>query len=189
MDRNTLLIVIVAVIGIAAALGLILYAVSRNKRRSRHLKGRFGPEYERLVAETGSARRAEAQLAGREARVARFHIVELPPDERARYAGAWGQAQMEFVDNPRDALAHADALLAEVMEKRGYPVQDFEQRAADLSVDHPIVVQNYRAAHEIALKHKTGRATTEEMRQAMKHYRALFGELIADPQLARAHAV
>ena len=186
MDRNTLLIVIVAVIGIAAALALIIYAVSRNKKRSLHLKGRFGPEYERLVAETGSARRAEAQLASREARVARFHIIELSPEERSRYAGAWGKAQMEFVDNPKDAVAHADALLAEVMEKRGYPVQDFEQRAADLSVDHPIVVQNYRAAHEIADKHRAGRATTEDMRQAMKHYRALFGELIADPDLARA---
>jgi len=161
---------------VAVALALWL----RN-RRSANLKSRFGPEYNRAVSEVGTEREAEALLHAREKRVAKFSIRPLSAEKRDRFVLIWRKVQADFVDDPKAAVTHADDLLGEVMETRGYPVTDFEQRSADLSVDHPEMVQNYRAAHEIALQHARGEAGTEDLRRAMIHYRALFDDLVNEP--------
>lgn len=175
--------IVIAVIAIAVAAYLYL-----KIQRSKHLKSRFGPEYQRTLAETGDRQKAEERLHKLEKRVDSFTIRALAPEERARYANTWQKVQAEFVDTPGAAVDHADELLGAVMSARGYPVNDFEQRAADLSVDHPDVVQNYRAGHDIALRQRRGEADTEALRQAMIHYRALFGDLVDDPGIARARA-
>ena len=180
---TTIVIVIAVVIVAAVAVGAFLYWQSS---RSKHLQSRFGPEYQRTVEEAGNKREAEARLRKLETRVEKFDIRALSPEERARYVTAWRKVQAEFVDNPKEAVSHADELLGAVMGARGSPVSDFEQRSADLSVDHPMVVQNYRAGHDIALKHRRGEADTEALRQAMIHYRALFDELTAEPARAKA---
>ena len=123
-------------------------------------------------------------MAAREKRVRSLDIRPLPPEEQARFVEAWKKAQTRFVDEPSQAAADADILVKDLMQTRGYPVGDFEQRAADISVDHPDVVSNYRAAREIALRNKAGKATTEDIRQAMVHYRSLFEELLETAQLA-----
>ena len=166
-----LLILLVAVIGIAAWLYL-------QKRKTEQLRGSFGPEYERAVHETGDRRKAEAELAERKERVERLNIRPLAPYERDEFAGRWKSAQAQFVDDPAGAIKEADRLVAEVMQARGYPVGDFEQRAADVSVEHPRVVEHYRAAHAIAQQNEAGAAGTEDLRQAMVHYRALFEDLL-----------
>jgi len=169
--------IIVAVVALVIVVG-ILALVSR-RRQSSKLQSRFGPEYARAVETTGDKRHAEAELLQRAKRVQGFDIRRLSTSDRDRFVDSWRKVQAQFVDDPMDAVAHADALLGQVMEARGYPVTDFEHRSADLSVDHPVVVQNYRAAHEIALRHGRGEANTEDLRQAMIHYRALFDELVA----------
>lgn len=169
---------VIAVVFIAA---LIVIAViySRNQRAARaRLRQRFGPEYERSVQEQGSERRAAAQLTDREERVEKFNIRDLEPAERERFANQWNALQLRFVDSPRGAVAEADDLIVLLMQTRGYPMSDFEQRAADLSVHHPIVVNNYRTAHSIALRLHGGDAGTEDLRKAMIHYRALFDEMV-----------
>jgi len=178
---STVLFLIVAGVLIIAALVVagVIYHQQQSRRRH-YLRERFGPEYDRLVAATGSSRTAERELEARAQRAAAFHIRALSAEERAGFSTRWQQVQAEFVDNPKASLSHADDLLGEVMGARGYPVQDFEQRAADLSVDHPVVVQHYHAAHGIALRHRKGETTTEDLRQAMIHYRALFQELVSD---------
>ena len=178
---STVLFLIVAGVLIIAALVVagVIYHQQQSRRRH-YLRERFGPEYDRLVAATGSSRTAERELEARAQRAAAFHIRALSAEERAGFSTRWQQVQAEFVDNPKASLSHADDLLGEVMGARGYPVQDFEQRAADLSVDHPVVVQHYHAAHGIALRHRQGQTTTEDLRQAMIHYRALFQELVSD---------
>ena len=178
---STAIFLIVAAALIIAALIVAAFIYHQQQNRRRHyLRERFGPEYDRLVAATGSSRTAERELEARAQRAAAFHIRTLSSEERASFITRWQQVQAEFVDNPKASLAHADDLLGEVMGARGYPVQDFEQRAADLSVDHPVVVQHYHAAHGIALRHRQGQTTTEDLRQAMIHYRALFEELVSD---------
>ena len=180
MSSTATFLIIAAVLIVAAIIvAAILYHQQQAQRR-RHLREHFGPEYDRLVAATGSSRAAERELNAREERAAAFQIRSLSPDERAGFTTRWQQIQAEFVDNPKGSLAHADDLLGEVMNTLGYPVQDFEQRAADLSVDHPVVVQHYHAAHGIALRHKKGEATTEDLRRAMIHYQTLFQELVSD---------
>jgi len=165
---------------IVLAGGVIVYAL--QKRRSARLRQRFGEaEYESALVERGGRRQAEAILDERAKRVHSFHLRALTPADRARFVTAWEQVQVRFVDRPAGAVAEADQLLGDVMATRGYPVGDFEQRAADISVDHPTVTQNYRAAHAIALNHFNGKATTEDLRLAMIHYRALFEELIREP--------
>jgi hypothetical protein len=176
MDITTT--VIVALVVLLAIGGLIFYL---QQRRTSRLKDRFGPEYQRTVEETGAKRAAEAELAGRAKRVAHFDIHPLEPEQRGAFVETWRQVQADFVDDPAAAVTQADDVLGEVMTVRGYPVSDFDQRSADLSVDHPTVVQNYRAAHDIALRHERGDAGTEDLRQAMIHYRALFDELIENP--------
>src|SRR3954464_7886980 len=180
MSSDSIFLIVAAVLIIAAiVVGAVLYRQQQAQRR-RHLREQFGPEYDRLVAATGSLRAAERELDARTQRAAAFHIRTLSPEERAGFTTRWQQVQAEFVDNPKASLAHADELLGEVMSTRGYPVQDFEQRAADLSVDHPVVVQHYHAAHGIALRHKKDQATTEDLRRAMIHYRTLFEELVSN---------
>jgi len=149
-----------------------------QKRQSKVLRSRFGPEYDRTVHEHGDRSKAEADLKARQERVSRLHIVPLAPADAARYSDAWRAIQARFVDNPQAAVNEADRLIGEVMQKRGYPVGEFEVNAADLSVDHPRVVENYRAAHDIALQNQRGTADTEDLRRALVHYRALFEDLL-----------
>ena len=179
MDTNTVIIIIVALAVVAVAAYVLL-----KRQRTSKLRDRFGPEYERAIEETGGRSKAETALHDREKRVEAFAITPLRAGERARYGASWRKVQGEFVDDPKAAVTHADELLAEVMSARGYPVGDFEQKSADLSVDHPVVVQNYRAAHEIAERHARGDASTEDLRQAMIHYRALFDDLVSEPDAA-----
>jgi hypothetical protein len=162
---------------VVVVLAAIIYIVSR-RRSSARLKSSFGAEYERALDDAGSRRKAELELRDRQKRVSHFDIRTLTSDERDDFARRWRDIQAEFVDQPKTALNDADALLTDVMRLRGYPMGEFEQRSADLSVDHPEVVQNYRAGHEIANQHKRGLAGTEELRQAMIHYRSLFEELV-----------
>jgi hypothetical protein len=166
-----LIAIVVVLLGVVAWLAL-------ERRRSARLRAGFGPEYTRTVAAVGDRRRAEAELDARRERVEALQIRPLAPDDRERFAAAWHTAQSRFVDDPGGAIAEADRLVADVMEARGYPVGDFEQRAADISVDHPRVVEHYRAAHRIAEREARGEADTEELRRAMVDYRALFEELL-----------
>lgn len=165
------------VVAAVAFAGVALWRNNRAKRR-RELRERFGPEYERLVQQHGDPVRAERELEARQARVRKLHIKELSDSERASFAEAWRVTQERFVDTPSIAVRSAHDLVQQVMRARGYPVDDFEQRVADLSVDHPGVVQHYRAAHALHEANRQGRDDTEELRQAMVHYRALFGELL-----------
>lgn len=181
---TTLIMIVVAIIAVLA-IAVAAYFYWQN-RQSKHLQSRFGPEYQRTVEEIGDRRQAETTLRKREMRVEKFNIRDLTAEERARYTATWRRIQADFVDNPREAVSRADELLGSVMGARGYPVSDFEQRAADLSADYPTVVQNYRAGHDIALRHRRGEANTEDLRQAMIHYRALFDELTAEPARAKA---
>ena len=183
MDTNTILIAAVAL----AVFAVVVLLLIRSRHTSK-LRNRFGPEYERAVDESGGKRKAEAALHDREKRVKGFAIQPLRTGERERYVAAWRRVQGEFVDNPKFAVTHADELLAEVMAARGYPVGDFDQRSADLSVDHPVVVQNYRSAHDIAIRHARGEASTEDLRQAMIHYRALFDDLVSEPAAVSSKA-
>jgi hypothetical protein len=145
-----------------------------------------GSEYDRAVKEVGSRRHAEAGLKERTARVESLNIRPLAPGDRARFVESWRMVEGRFVDGPGGSVTEADQLLGDVMSTRGYPVSDFEQRAADISVDHPLVLENYRMAHEIALRQTKGQANTEDLRQAMIHYRTLFEELVGEPELVRA---
>jgi hypothetical protein len=170
--------VFAAVIAAAVLLVVLAVAVAARRRRSRALADRFGPEYDRTVEAAGKRSKAEAELAARAKHVEQLQIRGLTTAERDRYSQLWRVAQERFVDSPPLAVAEADQLVAEVMRVRGYPTTDFEQRAADISVVHPHLVTNYRAAHAIALSSAGNRATTEDLRQAMVHYRALFEELL-----------
>jgi len=177
MDVNTLVLILAALIA-GVLIGFVGHKFYRESR-SRHLRTHFGPEYSRLAEERG-ALAAERELEERERRATKFHIRPLSADQKRQFVARWQGVQEEFVDHPKASVAHADDLLGEAMATRGYPVQDFEQRAADLSVEHPVVVQHYHEAHAIALRHRDGRATTEDLRQAMLHYRALFDEVVSE---------
>lgn len=170
--------VLIAIIVVLAIIVIAAIVISRRQHRSTHLKQHFGPEYERAVEQHGNAAKAEAALAEREERVHKLTIRELPASERAAYADEWAAVQRRFVDDPSMAVNEADRLVNRVMTTRGYPMGDFDQRAEDISVNYPTVVQNYRSAREIAVRHSTGRASTEDLRQAMVYYRSLFDELL-----------
>ncbi len=170
-------IVVVALIIIAA----IIWSVLTRRRRGQ-LRDRFGPEYGHVVDETGSERKAAAVLEERQERVDNLDIHPLAPDEAERFSARWHDVQAKFVDNPQLATGEADELVKELMRARGYPVADFEQRAADISVHHPLVVEHYRAAHGIADRAFRGEASTEDLRQALIHYRALFDDLLETTQ-------
>ena len=164
----------------AVVLTLIAFAAwfFYQKKQSHRLQQRFGPEYVRTVDELGSQTKAESELKAREKRVERLNILPLAPSDAARFSEAWKVLQGRFVDNPKDVFVQADQLVRELMAKRGYPVGDFDRRAADISVDHPAVVDHYRAAQAIAVRNERGEADTEELRKAVVHYRALFNELL-----------
>jgi hypothetical protein len=170
---------------VVVAIGLL---VLMRRRRSQNLREQFGPEYKRALDQHGDQRKAEAELAGREERVRKLEIRGITADEQRRFTDNWKKTQGCFVDEPSRAVGEADGLVKELMQARGYPVGDFDQRAADVSVDHPNVVANYRAAHEIAARNNSGKATTEDLRQAMVHYRSLFEELLETAQPATKEA-
>lgn len=166
-------------IGVVVVLAAIAWR-ALAARRTRNLHERFGSEYDRTADRLGGTRQAEEELAAREERREQLAIRPLPAEARQRYAGQWQAIQAQFVDSPAPAVAAADGLVTSVMAARGYPTDDFEQRAADVSVDHPHVVQNYREARDISRASDRGQATTEDLRQAMQNYRALFDELLGD---------
>lgn len=175
MDTRVIIALIAAVVIVLVALGVWYYV---RRTSSKRLRDQFGPEYDHAVRKLHSEELAEAELKERKNRVSKYKIVSLPRAESARYQEIWNTVQSRFVDQPETAVADADRLVAEVMEKRGYPVIHFEQSAADLSVDHPDVVENYRAAHRIAERGHSGRVDTEELREALVFYRVLFQELL-----------
>jgi len=179
------LILIVIVAGIVLAAGF--WFVQRNRRRQ-ELKGRFGSEYDRTIDTADSRGEGEKQLAEREKRVELLQLKELDPREAQRFGDEWRNTQGRFVDDPGASIKEADSLVQEVMTARGYPITNFEQQAADISVDHPEVLTNYRAAHAIAEENALSPASTEALRQAMIHYRALFDELLVPAGLAPAGA-
>ena len=177
------LIALAAVVIVIIAVVALLF-VRKRRNTTAELRKKFGSEYDRAVLVHGTGRKAEAKLEDREKRVEKLNIRDLDPIERERFSKRWESVQSRFVDSPKGAVTEADDLVSSLMKARGYPVSDFDQRAADISVDHPRVVENYRSAHEIALRVlKVGKeeATTEELRTAMIHYRSLFDELAQVP--------
>ena len=181
---------VLIVIGIAAVLAVVVWQAFA-RRRTGKLQEQFGPEYDRTVDSAESRREAEAELQAREERRRQLDIRPLSQAARIRYMETWRITQAQFVDDPRGAVQSADGLIRSVMAERGYPVEDFEQRAADISVDHPQVVENYRQGHGLARASAGGDESTENLRQAMRHYRALFDELVEpadDEPVARERA-
>jgi hypothetical protein len=170
-------IVILSVVLVVAVIAAIAWFFIKHKQ-SQRLQRRFGPEYGRAVDELGGRGKAELELKERENRVARLNITPLAPPEAARFTQAWSALQGRFIDNPKGVVAEADHLVRDLMVKRGYPMGDFERRAADISVDHPGVVATYRAAQVIAARDARGEADTEELRKAVVHYRTLFDDLL-----------
>ena len=181
----TLAIIIIFAVIAAAIIGYLLYAANQKKHTG-ELKGRFGPEYDRTVAASGGRKPAEADLAAREKRVEKLDIRPLGETQRQDYGERWRVVQAHFVDDPATSLRDADKLVGDTMTARGYPMATWDQRASDVSVDHPEVVANYRAGHDISAM-QAGKATTEQLRQAMVHYRTLFEELLA-PETAGARS-
>jgi hypothetical protein len=173
MSTANIIILIAAILALAIAGWLVI-----QKEKTRRLKKQFGPEYDRLIDQEKSPHRAEAMLLERQRRVEQYHIHRLTPEERDVFSSKWRATQEHFVDSPRDAVQQADSLVADAMQTRGYPMADFEQRAADLSVEHPMVVENYRIAHDLAQRDAQGSASTEDLRKAMQYYRILFEHVL-----------
>ncbi|HEU0027468.1 MAG TPA: hypothetical protein VFQ25_10165 [Ktedonobacterales bacterium] len=171
-------VIILALVIIAVVIALIALQVARRRRQSQELHETFGPEYDRTVSQYGSQGRAEAELTTRKERVEALDIRPLAPADRSRFTQAWRATQARFVDDPTRATTDADRLITDLLRVRGYPVSDFERRAADISVTHPNVVANYRIAHATSLANEQGQASTEDLRTAMIHYRALYDELL-----------
>lgn len=181
MTRETMWALwIVLAVAALAAIGVAVWRNNRRKQRA-ELAKRFGPEYDRLLNEHGSATLAERELEARAKRVSKLSLKELSESERRSFSQSWHQTQERFVDTPLIAVRSAHDLVQDVMRARGYPVDDFDQRIADLSVEHAGVVEHYRAAHALHQSNQQGQANTEELRQAMVHYRALFSDLLGAP--------
>jgi hypothetical protein len=180
MDPKILTIVIVLIVAMAVVAVLLV----TRRRKSEHLKEKFGSEYDRVVHQHGDPQRAETVLAEREKRVAHLQLRALPAPERERYAQEWAGVQRQFVDDPRGSVNRADRLVTDVMNARGYPMSEFNQRADDISVNYPNAVGNYRVAHEIVVRHSKGQSSTEDLRKAMVHFRSLFDELLGKPGVA-----
>jgi hypothetical protein len=178
----------VVIIVAAVIIVLAIAASALRTRRSRGLRGRFGPEYDRVAADAPSKRQAEAELNSRARRHDEFDLRPLDPRDRDKYRARWQDVQARFVDDPDGAVQDADGLIQDVMRRRGYPVDDFDTRAADLSVDHPDVIENYRAAHGIAVARERGKAGTDELRHAIQHYRALFDALVEQTDQVEARS-
>jgi FtsZ-interacting cell division protein ZipA len=181
MSTVNIIIIVLAVVAVAVAAWALF-----QREKTRKLKNTFGPEYDRVIEQEKNSHRAEALLLERQKRVEKYHIRALTPDECDMYAAKWRTVQEHFVDDPRDAVAQADALVTEAMRLRGYPMSDFEQSAADLSVDHPAAVEEYRIAHAIATRDAQGPGSTEDLRKAMQHYRSLF-EHVLDTRVLQHH--
>jgi hypothetical protein len=167
---------IVLIIVVLVVLAAIFYGVQMGRRKK--LQSTFGPEYDRAVADTGNRGEAEKELRERERRHASFELNELSPESQAKYAAAWEEVQIQFVDNPSEAVGTADDLVTRLIAERGYPTGEYDERLADLSVEHANTLQHYRDAHEISERNKGGSASTEDLRQALVHYRALFADLL-----------
>jgi hypothetical protein len=182
------LIVLAAAVILIIAVLAWLY-IRKRRTTTADLRQKFGPEYERALRTHGSERKAEAKLVDREKRVEKLNLRDLDPMEHERFLKRWESVQSRFVDSPKGAVTEADDLVSSVMKTRGYPLSDFDQRAADISVDHPRVVENYRSAHEIALRVGKDQATTEDLRTAMIHYRSLFEELVQMPTVVEREEV
>jgi hypothetical protein len=176
MDAWVWIVIAVAVIALIA---VAAYAFAQ-RRRHEELRDRFGPEYDRTIGEAGDVRRGESELMARRERRDALNIRPLSPEAVKDYGGRWDETQRRFVDDPHGALAEADDLIVRVMRDRGYPMDDFDQRSADISVDHPDVVQHYRSAHDISTRagYDDGNVSTEELRQGLVHYRELFARLL-----------
>jgi hypothetical protein len=179
MSSGTIVVIIVAIIVVVAIVAGVVY-----DQRRRRLRQRFGPEYDRLVEETGSRNKAEAELASRQRRVAGLDIRPLDPAARTRYLENWAAVQEQFVDSPQEAVMAAQRLVMTVMKERGYPTEGGDQMIADLSVDHANVLDHYRAAYDINQRAADNAASTEDLRQAMIHYRALFQDLLGETSTA-----
>lgn len=175
---------IVLIVGILI-LATVVVLLALDRYRSRRLRTQFGPEYERTLREHGDRTKAEEDLAHRQRRVEKLHIRSLSNADRDRFAASWRSDQSRFVDDPAGAVAKADRLVREVMMARGYPTADFDQRVEDISVDHPLLVRNYIAAREIAVRQRRGQATTEDLRQALVYYRESFDELLEAHEVTR----
>jgi len=184
LNDTTLALVIAIAVILVAALAWLAWSGYRTQR----LKKRFGPEYDAVERRLGSKSRAEAELLRREKRVQRFEIVPLSAADAQRFAQSWTRLQGSFVDDPKGVLIEADRLVRDLLVKRGYPVADFELRAADISVDHPVVVSNYRSAQRIVSLDQRGEASTEDLRKAVVHFRALFDELLGKQPNTRDQA-
>lgn len=183
MNMNTP--TIITAIVILLVLGMVVGWVFFHRQKTEKLRKQFGPEYERAVKEVGSRNEAEEELEKRQKRIEKLEIRSLAPEEREQFNRQWQAAQAQFVDDPAGSIRKANQLVKEVMAARGYPMSDFEQRAADISVDHPDVVRDYRAARKIALANERNEVDTEDLRQAMVHYRNLFDDLLGT--LASTH--
>jgi hypothetical protein len=181
---NSAQVVILLIVLVVIIVAALVFTTVR-KRRSQRLRERFGPEYQRLVRKEGDVKKAEQVLEFRQKRREKFKIRPLSPTDRSSFTYRWNEVQAKFVDDPPGAVTLADSLVTDVMQARGYPIADFDQQAADISVDHPVVVENYRKAHDIALRHGKGQASTEDLRTAMVHYRSLFQELLDDHQIQK----
>lgn len=168
----------IVIAAVAAIVLLVVLWSATRSRRSSTLRERFGPEYDRTVEHAGDRREAERELAVRQKRHEKLDLRPLAPEAREQYVEQWQVTQGRFVDDPSGAVARADALVQEVMAERGYPADDFEQRAADISVEHPELVERYRTAHGVAQASERGQASTEDLRHSVRHYRALFVELL-----------
>jgi Na+-transporting NADH:ubiquinone oxidoreductase subunit NqrC len=175
---NTTYLIIAVVLVLVVIIGVILAPIFARRKRSQRFQNKFGPEYDRTVQTAGNEKKAQAELNERQKHVDMLNIRPLSISERERYQAEWTAIQAKFVDQPGQATVEADHLIMEVMKVRAYPVSDFEQRAADISVNYPALVSNYRAAREIAIKNEQRSANTEELRQAMIYYRSLFDELL-----------
>ena len=183
---STTQLILIGALVVVLVLGIVAF-VALRKRRTGKLRTKFGDaEYARALAKDGNRRDAEAGLDDRTKRVEALNVRPLAPADRTRFVETWRGVQSRFVDGPAGAVAEADQLLGDVMSARSYPVSNFEQRAADISVAHPVVLENYRNAHDTALRQAKGQATTEELRQAMIHFRTLFEDLLSEPDLTLA---
>jgi hypothetical protein len=178
--------VIVLVIVLLVIIVAALFAVRAARRKK--LQKTFGPEYDRVVADTGSRTDAEKELLERQKRHAELELRELSPESKARYSAAWEDAQIQFVDNPEQAVATADDLVTDLIAERGYPTGDYDDQLANLSVDHARTLGHYRDAHEISRRSRNGEASTEDLRQALVHYRALFADLLGENPVQSTHS-
>jgi hypothetical protein len=179
--------ILIAIIAVVVLLVIVAAIFIIRQRRSTHLKQQFGPEYDRTVEQHGNAHRAEAVLIDREKRVEKFTLKPLTPSDRERFAEDWAAVQRRFVDDPAGAVTQADSLVNTVLVARGYPVDDFEKRADDISVNYPSLVQNYRSAREVMSRHTQSQASTEDLRLAMVNFRSLFDELLDTSKSGVSH--